>query len=283
LTLHGIKLLVLDVDGTVLTRDHRILPAVKGAVDRAWTSGLTLALATARSPRGLRPIAWDLGILEHCICFNGAWSGGLSADAARSSIRDQTLLPLSHARSVARSALAEGLSVGWYVGEAWHVAALTPAIEREADVTGEVPLVSADLAGLDEAPHKILCIAGHDTKIPALRRVAQGFRGTCAVTFSHTNFLEITALGVDKAKAVEALASHLGASLAQVAAIGDSDNDRAMIEAVGIGIAMGNASAELRSRAAWVTGTNQEAGVARAIERLIERPSCGVREPMPCR
>jgi hydroxymethylpyrimidine pyrophosphatase-like HAD family hydrolase len=169
LTLHGIKLLVLDVDGTVLTRDHRILPAVKGAVDRAWTSGLTLALATARSPRGLRPIAWDLGILEHCICFNGA------------------------------------------------------------------------------------------------------------------NFLEITALGVDKAKAVEALASHLGASLAQVAAIGDSDNDRAMIEAVGIGIAMGNASAELRSRAAWVTGTNQEAGVARAIERLIERPSCGVREPMPCR
>ncbi len=160
--------------------------------------------------------------------------------------------------------------MGWYVGEAWHVAALTPAIEREAGVTGEVPLVSADLAGLDEAPHKILCIAGQDTEIPALHRVAQGFRGTCAVSFSHTNFLEITALGVDKAKAVEALASRLGASLAQVAAIGDSDNDRAMIEAVGLGIAMGNASAELRSRAAWVTGTNQEAGVARAIERLIE-------------
>jgi Cof subfamily protein (haloacid dehalogenase superfamily) len=282
LSMQGIKLLVLDVDGTVLTSDHRILPAVIDAVARARASGITVALATARSPRGLRPIAAALGI-ERCICFNGAWSGALGAGPARAASGDETLLPLQHARTAARFAVAAGLSVGWYVGESWHVAALTAAIEREAGVTGEIPLVCPDLAGLDEAPHKIMCIAGQDMDIPALQRVAQAFRGMCTVSFSHTNFLEITSLGVDKAKAVAELATRLGASLAQVAAIGDSDNDRTMIETVGLGIAMGNASAELRSRAVWVTSTNQEAGVARAIERLIDGGACDAREPMPRR
>jgi hydroxymethylpyrimidine pyrophosphatase-like HAD family hydrolase len=138
-------------------------------------------------------------ILDHCVCFNGAWAG--SPGAERSSARDETRLPLVRSRAVARSALAEGLSVGWYVGETWHVAALTPAIEREARVTGEVPLLSTDLAGLDEAPHKILCMAADDAEIPALHRVAETFRGTCAVSFSHRHFLEVTAEGVDKARA----------------------------------------------------------------------------------
>lgn len=261
----AIELLVLDVDGTVLTRDHRILPAVIDAVERARTSGLALALASARSPAGLRPIAVRLGI-EDCIGFNGAWCGRLGA--AQRATWDETLLPLALARAAAGATLAEGLSVG-YVAETWHVAARTAAILREAGVTGETPALSPDLAALDDAPHKILCIAEHDGEIPALHRVADAFRAACAMSFSHRHFLEITSAGVDKARAVAALADTLGTTLAQVAAIGDSDNDRAMLEAVGLGIAMGNASAEVRAQAAWVTATNQEAGVARAIERLL--------------
>ena len=273
--LGSIQLLVLDVDGTVLTRDHRILRPVVEAVARARAAGLVLALATARSPRGLRPIALELGILEHCICFNGAWSGAVGTHATHAKTLEEAVLSPQLACAVVDAARAAGLSVGCYLGETWRVPALTQAIAREAAVTGEVPLVDPDLATLDEAPHKILCIAGSSSEIPALHQLAQTFGASCAVSFSHTNFLEITAEGVDKARAVSALAARLGTELTRVAAIGDSDNDRALLETVGLGIAMGNAPPDLRSRAAWVTLTNQEAGVARAIERLIGTTACG--------
>ena len=89
-------------------------------------------------------------------------------------------------------------------------------------------------------------------------------------TFSKTNYLEILPAGVNKAKALAVLTEALGLNLLQVAAIGDAANDLEMLSEVGLSIAMGNASSEVKLIADWVVGTNDEAGVAQAAQRLLD-------------
>ncbi len=88
--------------------------------------------------------------------------------------------------------------------------------------------------------------------------------------FSKPNYLEIVPKGANKASALVHLVAILGLDLSQVAAIGDGYNDIEMIREAGLGIAMGNAPAAVKSAADWVTGTNNEAGVAQAVRRLFE-------------
>jgi Cof subfamily protein (haloacid dehalogenase superfamily) len=88
-------------------------------------------------------------------------------------------------------------------------------------------------------------------------------------TFSKPNYLEIVPIGVDKAKALVKLANSLGIELSQVAALGDGQNDIEMLREAGLGIAMGNASDAVKSAADWITGTNDEDGVAQAVRRLV--------------
>ena len=89
-------------------------------------------------------------------------------------------------------------------------------------------------------------------------------------TFSKTNYLEVLPVGVNKAKALALLTAALGFELSRVAAIGDAPNDLEMLKEVGLAIAMGNASSEIKVFAKWVVGTNDEAGVAQAAQRLLD-------------
>ena len=102
-----------------------------------------------------------------------------------------------------------------------------------------------------------------------LRTIAHSVQSFSTATFSKPNYLEIIAPGVDKARAVIELAQTLGVDLSQVAAIGDGENDVEMLQAVGLGIAMGNACDAAKAAAGWLTGTNDEGGVAQAVRRLM--------------
>jgi hydroxymethylpyrimidine pyrophosphatase-like HAD family hydrolase len=80
LTVPPIRLFALDVDRTLLTSAHRLLPAVREAIMRARARGVCVVLATARSPVGLEPVLSELGGADYAICFNGGWVGRLMAD-----------------------------------------------------------------------------------------------------------------------------------------------------------------------------------------------------------
>jgi hypothetical protein len=90
----------------------------------------------------------------------------------------------------------------------------------------------------------------------------------CVAQFSHATYLEITRHDVNKADALAALAQHLSVDLAETAAMGDQENDIGMLQAAGVGIAMGNAIPGAQAAADWVTETNDRDGVAVAIECL---------------
>jgi hydroxymethylpyrimidine pyrophosphatase-like HAD family hydrolase len=107
--------------------------------------------------------------------------------------------------------------------------------------------------------------------VAALKEIEESVRVHAAATFSKSNYLEILPAGVNKAKALITLVSVLRVDLADVAAIGDAPNDLEMLNAVGFAIAMGNASDRVKSVADLVVGTNDNAGVAEAVDKILNR------------
>ena len=244
------RLLVLDVDGTLLTDDLQITAATREAVQRVISHGVQVVLASARGPHALRSIMRELGIAGLAICYTGALTCRLNA------------MNLSSARKVLSNALELGISVGWFIGEFWYISAWDSALRRESMITGVTPIVAPDLLHFKDAPHKLQAIVGEPALLPHLNTLARTLPLDCAGQFSYTTYLEITHQGVDKASALLALGQQLGIAPSEMIAIGD------MLRVAALGIAMGNAPFNVQAEADWVTDTNNRDGVAAAIEKL---------------
>ena len=266
--LAAIRLLAIDIDGTLLTPDHRVLPEVRRAFADGRQAGLALVLASARSPAALRHILEDLGHAGSCICFSGGWIGRIDPAAATAVAAETVTIPLPAARAIAEAALEAGLVPSWHTERQWAVPGLSPAIEREIRVTRQTPCVTADFAAAGQ-PNKILLVGPRESLLDLRDRLQAAHGGEFDAVFSHADYLEILPKGVDKARAVLALAARDGLGRDAIAAVGDAPNDLGMIREAGYGVAMGNAAEEVRQAARWVTASNTEAGVARLIDRIL--------------
>jgi len=263
------RLLVIDVDGTLLTTDYQLTKATCSAVQQVSAQGVQVVLASARNPRALQAIMGALGIMGLAICYTGALTCRISPDPQLASeVVTEQRMSLSSAQSILNQARARGLSIGWYRGDSWYIAQWDAALERESTLTGVPPIVKPGLAHCTEAPHKLLAIAGEAALMSELSWLARTLPSDCQGQFSLANYLEITSQSVDKAAALLRLGQHLGITPAEMVAIGDGENDIAMLRLVSFGIAMGNASTKVQAAADWVTATNDHNGVALAIERL---------------
>jgi hydroxymethylpyrimidine pyrophosphatase-like HAD family hydrolase len=158
--------------------------------------------------------------------------------------------------------------VGWFCEDRWFIPDWDPTLRRESELSGVIPIVTPNL-DLVEAPHKLQCIVGDSKLLPRLSLLARSLPADCLGQFSYANYLEITHQGVNKATALLALGQRLGVDPTAMVAIGDGENDRTMLQVVGLGIAMGNASPYVQAVATWVTDTNNRDGLAKAINRLI--------------
>ena len=177
---------------------------------------------------------------------------------------------LSSARLVLSKALELGISIGWFSGEHWYVPRWDLALHQESIITGVTPIVDPDLMHFSDAPYKLQAIVGETALFPRLNALASVLPSDCVGQFSYETYLEIIRQGVDKATALLALGQKLGIAPHEMVAIGDMDNDIAMLQMAGLGIAMGNAPVHVKTEADWVTETNNRDGVAVAIEKLKE-------------
>lgn len=228
-----------------------------------------MVLASARSPSGLRPILAELGTSGLVICYTGALTCRLSPDPHIAiEVVTERRMSLSSAHTILSRVLDLGISVGWFTGDHWYIPGWDSAIRCESAITGVVPIVASDLTHFTEAPHKLLCVAGRAELLPHLHHVARTLPSDCLGQFSHTTYLEITRQGVDKAAALLALGQQLGIPSTAMVAIGDGANDVTMLKIVAVGIAMGQAPPAVQAAADWITDTNDQDGVALAIERL---------------
>jgi Cof subfamily protein (haloacid dehalogenase superfamily) len=272
-----VRLFAIDVDGTLLDGAHRLRTEVKEAVNRLAASGCQVALATARGPQAVVEIVQQFDFGPSLICFSGGWIGELDATSMRpKNVRLDRRLAADLAGSILNEAIKQGVEPNVFTPESWRVRKLTDEIEEETRIVNLQPLVSEDLLAGESEPSKIMLISGLDianTALPHIEGSIQSLRFVTfpTITYSKRNYLEILPGGVNKAKAVAALSEFLSVDPSEVAAIGDGLNDLEMLSEAGFAIAMGNASDKVKAAADLVVRSNDEAGVAQAVEEILTR------------
>ncbi|HXM04262.1 MAG TPA: Cof-type HAD-IIB family hydrolase [Chthoniobacterales bacterium] len=267
----AVRLFAIDVDGTLLDSSHRLKTVVRDAVCRLAASGVQVALATARGPQAVRDIVRQFDFSPWLIGFSGAWIGELDAGSLQvKNVRSDERIPAARARSILSTAISHELEPNVFTPESWRIRTMTQEILDECAIVNLRPIETTELMTTEEEPSKIMLISRLD-QVAALKEIEESVRVHAAATFSKSNYLEILPAGVNKAKALITLVSVLRVDLADVAAIGDAPNDLEMLNAVGFAIAMGNASDRVKSVADLVVGTNDNAGVAEAVDKILNR------------
>lgn len=236
-----IRLIGLDLDGTVFDSQKRISPRTRSAIAAACARGVAVLPATGRPRAGLPDAFVQIPGVRYAITSNG----GAVYDLAGGRCMAVDPLP----KEDALWALVRGRELGGLIDVYVEGRAYTGAATFEA-------LVALTMLFTNEALR--------DTAF----RVYQD-SGRFEVTSSIPNNLELNGKGVDKGKALLTLAGLLGLDRSQVMACGDSINDLAMLRAAGLGVAMGNAAPEIAAAADVRTACNDEDGVAKAIEWYV--------------
>lgn len=262
------RLVVIDVDGTLLTSRHEVTPATVRAVAQGQQRGLEIVLATSRPPLALWPILERLSLVEPAefIGSQGAITGSFAA-GGRLRVIDRRQMPLDLAQATVMAALEAGLAVNWYSGQDWLVSHLDDQVRREARVVGFDPTV-ADLADQSEGPDKLLLIAP-DGSPATLAELAAAVPAGLQAQTSNPTYLEITRADVDKASALRRLCGLRGVPAGAVVAMGDGMNDLGMLAFAGTAVAPANARPEVIAAADLVTSSNDDDGVARALDALV--------------
>lgn len=263
------RLVISDIDRTLLTHSHVLLPVVKDAVHRAMAAGLNVVLASARSPQGVHLVQRELGLSGPTICFNGGWTG----IPANGEVWDSHTLSLAAAAIVAAKAAAAGLTPMWFIDGA--VLALTHqagVAERQAAVTQDVLELRTRIEDFSGAPYKIMIVVPLDRMGEATGLLGDVGGGVRAVR-SGSNLIEVVRTGVSKASAAAALARRWGLHPAEIAAAGDNDNDVELLAWASLAASVANGTAEAQRLANFIGGTCDEGGIAAAFEWLMSLPA----------
>ncbi len=262
-----IRLLALDLDGTLLNDQLEIHPLDRAAVRAAAGSGVQVVLATGRMFRSSLPYAQELGLTGPIINYQGA----MVRDIATGEVLYRCELTLPMQRQVLTFAEPRDLHVNVYVDEKVYTARARP----EADLYARIARAPYCVVGrLSEWIHdeatKMVLVDLDPTKVAQKMADLRSWMGTVArVTVSLAWFVEVVNPEVSKARALAMVADRLHVPQAEVCAIGDNENDYDMIAWSGFGVAMGTAPPLVKSAAKFVTVTPQEAGVAQVIQRFI--------------
>ncbi|MGE6116382.1 sugar-phosphatase [Aeromonas salmonicida] len=264
------KLIALDMDGTLLNPQGQISPRTHAAIAAARAKGVTVVLASGRPLEGMSRYLAELGLTgqdDYVICYNGA----LVQQVADQRIIRSQLLTGSDASAIAR--LADELEVnvhGFSVSQGLISPRVSTYTEHESRLIG-MPINLIDFATLavDEQIMKVMMIDEPPQLSRAIERLPAELYERYTVVQSAPFFLEFMNKQSNKGTGVAALAEHLGLDASLVIAVGDAGNDHHMIEYAGLGVAMGNATDDIKALAQHITGRNDEDGVAQVIERFI--------------
>jgi hypothetical protein len=273
---HPIKLLALDIDGTLLDPHKHITPRTLTAIQAAQEAGVTITLATARRYRNSGPIASKLGIDIPLILCDGALiiehpqgqilhTRPLQADIAQQAAN---IMIQHHIQPVIHH-IYSGIEETWTGPEHFDTSWLKLYLNAIPQNLKRLPLERLCTGQPD--PLRVVAFASEekiDKLLPEIMKLPCSWD---AIKRGNYGCAELVAMhhGCSKAHGVQTLAALLDLDMEQVMAIGDNTNDCAMLQAVGWGVAMGQATEEVKAYAQATTASNAEDGVALAIERYI--------------
>jgi Cof subfamily protein (haloacid dehalogenase superfamily) len=267
-----IRLVALDIDGTLIGEDQFLRDRTVAAVRAARHRGVSVSLVTGRMSTSALVFARELGLTDPIVAYQGALIRSLRPDGDErlGRVLRHTPLAASAARDVATWARGVGLEPHVNHIERFVIQADDPRAEDYSSFLGSRAEIVPDLVGWLRHPvSKLLAVAVEPMGEAFLADVRRRFAGRAEVTISHPRFLEFLAPGVSKAVGVRYLARRAGVPMANVLAIGDNFNDLEMLAAVGHGAAMPSAPEPVRAAARYVAPSLAEEGAAQMIERLV--------------
>jgi Cof subfamily protein (haloacid dehalogenase superfamily) len=267
-----IRLVALDIDGTLIGEDLLLRDGTVAAIRAARHRGVSVSLVTGRMSTSAIVFARKLGLTEPIVAYQGALIRTLPPDGDERLGRILRHRPLAveAAHEVVRWAQSVGLEPHVNHLERFVIRADDPRAEDYSSFLGSRAEIVPDLlAWLRHPVSKILAVSVEPMSEAILLDARRRFAGRAAVTISHPRFLEFLAPGVSKAEGVRHLARRAGVSMANVLAIGDNFNDLEMLAAVGHGAAMPSAPGRVRAAARYVAPPLAEEGAAQLIERLV--------------
>jgi Cof subfamily protein (haloacid dehalogenase superfamily) len=262
-----IKMVIADVDGTLVTQEKVLTKRAADAVWRLREAGIHFSVTSGRPPRGMAMLIDPLKLNQPLAAFNG----GVLIDPDLTTVVDQKFLTAGVPEKVIEAIENHGLDVWVYTDTEWFVRDENRAhVAREQWTVKFPPAVVKTFAGLLGRVAKIVGVSDDHDRVAKCEQDVQQAGGThISAARSQPYYLDVTHPQANKGGVVLSMSKLLNIPVAEIATIGDMPNDVLMFEKSGVSIAMGNASPEVQASATYVTTTNEEEGFATAIERFV--------------
>jgi len=274
----AIRLLALDIDGTLLNPRGEITPRTRSALDEVQRRGILVALVTGRRFGSARPVVLELGLSVPLVSHNGALTKNVSTldtigfhpldiETAREVIR----IGRDHGTDMICCDDPNGLGVMVIDGVSPENRALHRYLDKYRDSLREVPDL---LEYLDHAPIQIMFSGSCDPIDDFADQLQEQLDGRIQLFKTRYRSVDLTILDAisttaSKGASVDEIALSYGIDCADVMAVGDNHNDLTMLRRAGVGVVMANAEDELKAMGFALTASNDDDGVAIAIEKYI--------------
>jgi len=261
-----IRLMLADVDGTLVTQEKILTDEAIDAVHRLRQADILFAITSGRPPRGMVMLVQPLDLQTPIAAFNG----GLIVDRDMAVI-EQRVIPDHLVVPIAGLLRSFDLSVWIYRGADWYVPDLTgPHVDREAWTVKFQPKVMGRIEDLTDGVVKIVGVSDDpDAVAKASTEAHNRFGDDVTAAASQPYYLDITHPDANKGAVARYLGNKYHLSAEQIATIGDMPNDVLMFAHSGLSIAMGNADPQVQRAARRVTETNEDNGFAKAVSRFV--------------
>ena len=263
-----VRLLLADVDGTLVTKDKVLTQRSIEAVRELRDAEILFALTSGRPPRGMQMLIEPLSLSTPISAFNG----GLVTEPDMT-VLEQKVIPDELVPAIIAMLESAGLDVWIYSGAEWLVRDLqAPHIARESFTVQFDPTLVESFDGHTEDVAKLVGVSDdHDLVASVASAAHDEFGDHVSAARSQPYYLDVTHPGANKGEVVKFLSARYDIPEEQIATIGDMPNDVLMFARSGLSIAMGQSDREVQRAARRVTGSNEEDGFANAVERFILR------------
>jgi Cof subfamily protein (haloacid dehalogenase superfamily) len=262
-----IRMVIADVDGTLVTQEKVLTKRAAEAVLRLHEAGIVFSVTSGRPPRGMAMLIEPLKLTQPLAAFNG----GVLIKPDLTTVVDQKFLPAAVPEKVIEAIEKHGLDVWVYTDTGWFVRDPNAAhVAREQWTVKFPPTVVKTFGGLLGRVAKIVGVSDDYERVAKCEKDVQQAGGThISAARSQPYYLDVTHPQANKGGVVLAMSKLLNIPAQEIATIGDMPNDVLMFEKSGVSIAMGNASSEVQASATYVTSTNEEEGFAKAMEEFV--------------
>ena len=259
-----VKIITIDLDGTLFDYDKKISDINKKALQKAKEKGVKIVISTGRPLSGVMPTLKELGLTsndDYVIIYNGAkvFNVGTGEIIFSSSINGKTIKELYH-ESLRLNVHFHAFRLNEELITDRH----NPYTDVEATIN-HTPDILCDIDKIEDDELFLKAMLVDED----MKEINPKYYTEYSMVRSARIFLEFLNKNTDKGKALVALANHLNIPLEDTMAIGDAGNDMPMIEVSGIGVAMENAYPEVKEVANFITKSNLCDGVAYAIEKFV--------------